>query len=214
MAEDKMASNNQLRDLGNIAILVVDIQNDFCHDKGVFAKQGLNVNPAQLVTPRIKSFIAEVRKYGLPIVYSKQIESDEMSPDNLRKQFASGKLVPVCAPDSWGSELYELEPADGEHVLVKHTYDLFSNPELTRILKDHEIATVVITGVNTDVCIDTTVRRAFTEGYNVVVPEDLVATMNAEAPPHYLPVFDRFFGTVTDSSKILTYLEQTRSETK
>jgi ureidoacrylate peracid hydrolase len=203
-----------LQNLGNIAVLVVDIQNDFCHDGGVFAQQGLNVQPAQAVTPRIKAFVEAVRAYRVPVIYSKQIESDEVSPDNLKQQFASGKLVPVCAPDSWGSELYQLDPADGEYVLVKHTYDIFSNLELNELLKNKKVDTVIVTGVNTDVCIDTTVRRAFTEGYKVVVPHNLVATMNSEAENHYLKIFNQFFGTVTDSSNVLEYLERAHTSTK
>ncbi len=115
--------NNRTK-LKKMGILVIDIQNDFCHDDGIFAQQGLNVKPAQEVTPRIKAFIDEVRKYNIPVIYTRQIESEEVSPENLKRQFASGKLVPVCAPDSWGSELYQLEPAEGEYVIEKYTYDL------------------------------------------------------------------------------------------
>ncbi len=198
-------SNAPLRDVGNIAVLVVDMQNDFCHDDGVFARQGFNVKPAQDVLPRIRAFIDEMRTYGVPVMYTQQVESEELSPDNLKRQFACGKLVPVCAPDSWGSALYLLEPAEGEHVIVKHTYDAFSNPELMRILKGKAIDTLVIAGVNTDICIDTTVRSAFTKGYQIVVPGDLVATMNQEGEKHFLDVFDRFFGDVVDSKDILLY---------
>lgn len=195
-----------LKDLGNIAVLVVDIQNDFCHEHGAFAQLGLDVTPAQAVTPLIKGFIDEVRKYGIPVIYSKQIESDEVTPPNLKRQFESGRLKAVCAPNSWGSDFYLLQPAEGEYVLEKYTYDLFSNPQLRKILDEKNINTLVITGVNTDICIDTIVRRAFTEGYQVVVPCNLVATMNSEGQRYYLDVFHKFFGTVTDSDRILAYL--------
>ena len=195
-------------DWGKIAVLVVDIQNDFCHDDGIFAQQGLDVKPAQEVAPRIQEFIEEIRQYYAPIIYTKQIEAEAITPANLKRQFASGKLKAVCTPGSWGSELYQLQPADGEHVLEKRTYDVFSNPELKRILNEHQIKTLVIAGVNTDVCIDTTVRRAFTEGYQIVVPLDLVATMNKAGAKHYLDVFDRFFGVVLDSKEVLLYLRE------
>jgi ureidoacrylate peracid hydrolase len=198
--------NQELKNIGNIAVLVVDIQNDFCHDEGIFAQQGLDVSPAQEVTPRIQSFIDEVRKYDVPVIYSKQIESDEVTPDNLKRQFAHGKLKAVCTPNSWGAELYQLEPAEGEHVLEKHTYDVFSNPQLRKILDERGIDTLVIAGVNTDVCVDTTVRSAFTNGYQVVVPKDLVATMNVDGQEHYLSVFDRFFGDVVESAQVPEYL--------
>jgi len=198
---------NTLNDLGNIAVLVVDIQNDFCHDDGIFAQQGLDVKPAQEVAPRIQEFIGIVRKYDVPIIYSKQIESDEITSGNLKRQFAHGKLKAVCAPGSWGSELYLLQPADGEHVLEKRTYDVFSNPRLREILDERRIDTLVITGVNTDVCVDTTIRSAFTHCYKLVVPKDLVATINVAGQEHYLSVFDRFFGDIVESDWVLAYLK-------
>lgn len=201
-------TTNALNDLGNIAVLIVDIQNDFCHDDGIFAQQGLDVTPAQEVAPQIQEFIEEIRQYGVPIIYTKQIETEDITPANLKRQFARGKLRAVCAPGSWGSDFYQLQPTEHDYVLEKRTYDVFSNPELKRILGKHQVKTIVITGVNTDVCIDTTVRRSFTEGYQVVIPHDLVATMNRDGEKHYLAVFERFFGDVTDSNTVLSCLKQ------
>jgi ureidoacrylate peracid hydrolase len=192
----------------NVSLLVVDIQNDFCHDDGIFSQLGLDLKPAQKVTPRIKAFIDKVRKYDVPVIYTRQIESDKVSPENLKRQFASEKLKAVCAPNSWGSELYQLEPVEGEYVIEKHTYDAFSNPKLQEIFRERAIDTLVIVGVNTDICIDTTVRRAFTEGYNVLVPRDLVATMNVDGEKYFLDIFDKFFGDVVASSQVLEYLQR------
>lgn len=197
----------------SIAVLVVDVQNDFCHADGAFAHAGRDIQPAQEVAPRIQEFIEEVRRYRVPIIYTRMIESKGITPENLQALIDHGKLInkePVCAPNSWGSELYQLQPVAGEHVLEKRTYDAFSNPELNRIFKERQIKTVVVTGVYTDICIDTTVRRAFTEGYQIIVPRDLVATMNRAGEEHFLNVFDRFFGDVTASKTILAYLASTQ----
>ncbi len=196
----------KLNRLGNIAILVLDIQNDFCHEEGIFSRLGFNLKPIQKTVPKIISFIDKARQHNVPIFYSKQIESDEVSPTNLKNQFKSGRLKTVCAPNSWGSELYKLKPLSNEKVLEKYTYDFFSNNELRKRLKEKQINTVIITGVNTDICVDTTVRSAFTLGYNIIIPEDLVASINQEAHQHLLKIFHRFFGTVVKSDEILEYL--------
>ncbi len=143
---------------------------------------------------------------------TRQVESEEISPENLKRQFkatptlSGRKLVPVCAPNSFGTALYGLEPLRTEYVVEKYTYDAFSNLQVKRILKKRQIRTVVVTGVNTDICIDTTVRRAFTEGYNIIVPKDLVATMNKKGEKYYLTIFDTFFGSVVNSKHVLQYL--------
>jgi len=198
---------NTQDDWGNTAILVVDIQNDFCDDEGIFAKQGLDIKPVQEVAKRIDEFLVEARKLGVPIIFSKQVESAEVTPLNLQRQFYRGKLKEVCSPGSWGSDFYRIKPSGNETVIEKYTYDVFSNPELKRILDKQGIKTLVVTGVNTDICVDTTVRSAFTNGYQIVVPHDLVGTMNKEAQEHFLAVFDRSFGDVTDAQSTLSRLQ-------
>lgn len=64
---------------------------------------------------------------------------------------------------------------------------------------------LVIAGVNTDICIDMTARRAFTEGYNVLAPKDLIATMNVDGEECFLDEFDRFFGGVIIPEELLDH---------
>lgn len=196
----------KLNNLGNIAILVLDIQNDFCDEEGAFSKLGFNIKTIQKVVPGIINFISKARQYNIPIFYSKQIESDEVSPQNLKNQFKSGRLKSVCAPDSFGSELYKIKPLPNEQVLEKYTFDFFSNNQLKKQLKEKQINTIIITGVNTDICVDTTLRSAFTLGYNIIILEDLVASINQEAHKYLLKTFHRFFGAVIKSDEILEYL--------
>jgi len=185
------------------ALIVVDIQNDFCHKDGTFAKQGLDVTPLQKIVPEIISFIDKVRKRGIPIIFSKQIEANDISPENLNRQFKSGKLKTVCAPNSWGADFYLVQPKTKDIVLEKNTYDLFSNPQLQEILNKNKVKMLIVVGVNTDICIDTTVRRAFTEGYFIIVPYDLVATVNVKVHKHFLKIFNRFFGEVMSSQDLI-----------
>ena len=187
---------------GNAALLILDIQNDFCHEEGKFSKMGMSVKKVQEMVPRLIEFIEIARKHNIPIFYSKQIESDNVSPKNLKNQFGSGRLKPVCAPDSWGSELYKLKPLPSEHVIEKHTYDFFSNEKLKQLLNKQDVDTLIITGVNTDICVDTTLRSAFTLGYNIIIPEDLVASINQDTHKQLLRIFHQFFGEVVRSSDV------------
>ncbi|MBI5389013.1 isochorismatase family protein [Candidatus Woesearchaeota archaeon] len=82
-----------MTDLGNIAILVLDVQNDLCHENGLLARElGRGVWPVQEMVGRLDAFLQEARAYGVPIIYSKQIESSEVSPANLIEQFAEGSV--------------------------------------------------------------------------------------------------------------------------
>ena len=98
---------NRKIDFEKVAVLVVDIQNDFCDNEGIFAQQGLNVKPAQIITPKIEEFIKKIRRYDLLVIYTKQIEHEDITPQNLKRQFNAGKLKPVCSPNS-GNVLFRV----------------------------------------------------------------------------------------------------------
>ncbi len=193
----------------NLALLVVDIQNDFCHEAGAFAKQGMNVTNVQRMVPTLQGLIMQVRKYSVPVIYTRQVESEEVTPPNLQRLFQRERLISVCAPNSWGSQFYQLQPLNSEHIFEKYTYDAFSNPQLEKTLDGHNVDSLIITGVNLDVCIDTTIRRAFTEGYNLIIPRDCIATATGaskEVQDHYLKIFKRFYGDICDSYTITEHL--------
>ena len=188
--------------LDKTAILIVDIQNDFCDERGAFAKMGLNIKNIQKMTPKLINFIEKARKANLKIIYSKQIESDEVSPENLKAIFKQ-EIIPVCSPNSWGSEFYKINPNSKEIIIEKYTYDVFSNPKLENILRENKIKDLIICGVTTDLCIDSTVRSAFTKGYNIIIPKDLIATVNQKIQKPFLKTFGEFLGTVIKSKDLI-----------
>lgn len=166
------------------AIIVLDIQNDFCDTDGAFAKYlEWDPTPIQTMVPRLVRYIDEARAEGAQIVFSQMINSATASPTNLKNALSAhaestASTWPFAlARDSWGWELYRIQPQQGDVVLEKKYYDFFSNPQLKKLLNEHGIKTLVITGLYTEVCVFATAMRGFTEGYDIVVPHELTASI-------------------------------------
>ncbi len=197
---------------GNTALLIVDMQNDFCAPEGVFARSGVDVSPAGRVLPALRALLAGARDAGVPVIF---LVSEYSSPDNryLSEVFLgqarrrwNGRYVtlPVCQRGTWGIDFYaDIRPRPDEVVVWKHRFDGFIGTDLDTILRSRQIRRLVVAGVTTEVCVESTVRHAFFRDYACVVPRDAVAAYDGEMHERSLRLMDRFFAEVVDSSRIL-----------
>lgn len=162
---------------GNTALIVVDVQNAYCSKKGSMAKQGFDLSPITGILPHLKSFIKATERLGLRIIYTVQVEGEEM-PSNLSALFIENHMIKTCKRGSFDTGFAIVKPRREDLIIEKHTWDAFSNPLLDKELKRRKIRNLIIIGVTSDVCVNDTITSAFSRGYNIVVPADLVATFN------------------------------------
>jgi ureidoacrylate peracid hydrolase len=97
----------------------------------------------------------------------------------------------------------ELTPEDGEVVVRKHRYSAFSGTNLDVILRAHEIRTCIVTGVSTNVCVESTLRAAFDLGYYIVVPRDATASWSEQLGDATLANVTHRFGIVSSVAEIV-----------
>jgi len=100
-------------------------------------------------------------------------------------------------------DFYGVVPVDGDVVIEKPKYSAFVSTALDGVLRSNGIQTVILTGVATNVCVESTARQAFMLDYQVVVPRDLTAGVSAEFSAWSLRNIETFFGEVVESSHIL-----------
>lgn len=194
------------------ALIVIDMQNDFCADGGYLHKEGADMSLNQAMAPRLANFIEEARKAKLPIIY---IQSIYVSENNWylsdvwleqHRRVGRGKYTeyPVLEEGSWGVEFYKgVKPLPGEVVVTKHRFDAFVGTDLELILKSKGIRTIILTGGNTNCCVESTARTGFVMDYYVVIPRDCVSATTLEKHDNALKIIDFYFGQVTDSSDII-----------
>lgn len=167
---------------GSTALVVVDLQNDFCHRDGHFARYGKDIAATEAMLPRCIALVRAAQAAGVPVVFIKQKTlpnglSD--SPAWLRFKTRDGKSPEYTLVGSWGAELVDgLAPGPRDLVVEKLRPDAFHKTELDLVLRANGIESVVIIGTTTEGCVESTVRSASYHDYYVVVVSDCVASPN------------------------------------
>ena len=189
------------------ALLVVDVQNDFCHADGYFARIGFDVDPCAAAAARIRPIVSDARALGLTVVWTMSTNADppvhRLLPQRFRRDGVDERPPDRFVPGSWGWQLVDgLEPEDGELVVRKPRYDAFLRTSLEDDLRTRGIDTLAIAGVITNCCVDTTARSAFMRGFDVLVLEDCVGTFAEERDLHAsaLRNLSLLFAVVGDST--------------
>jgi ureidoacrylate peracid hydrolase len=186
-------------DIGRSALIVVDMQNDFCHDDGALAKRGVDVGPTQEMAPRLVAFVDAARAAGRPVIYLANMH-DSWTDSPAWKQRHGEFGADICRPGSWGAAFYAVEPRPEERVVPKHRYNAFVGTDLDMILGARGLTTLIFTGVATNVCVETTARDAFVRDYKVVLIRDCLAGSSVEEHEASLRTLERYFnGLVLDS---------------
>ena len=192
------------------ALLVVDVQNDFCHSQGAFAKKNVDLSQVQKkVVPSLISLIKKCRASKLPIIFVRTFHSDWT--DSLSWVGRSGgmvKTIPICPQNSWGAEFYGVEPDSSDYIVTKHRYSGFVGTDLDLILRSKGIETLLLTGTVTNVCVETTARDAFNRDYNVVLVEDCCGAYFPEEHASTLTNINKYFGIVADSKTVIEMMAQ------
>ncbi|KAK4495606.1 hypothetical protein PRZ48_012874 [Zasmidium cellare] len=143
------------------ALLVVDMQNGFCHEQGSFAKMGMQSDPTAIV-PHINKLRSAFHAADLPVFFLRTAYNADYSDRRRRDRGDSVEKLQGLLRGSWDADiLEELTPEPGEKVIEKTRFSGFFRTSLEDTLKDRGINHLIFTGVGTDVCVETTARDAY-----------------------------------------------------
>ncbi|MCH7570804.1 MAG: cysteine hydrolase [Deltaproteobacteria bacterium] len=192
-------------DIALACLIVVDVQNDFCSPEGAAAKGGNNVTAAKEMVPRLLHLIEEARKVDLPIVYIQTTHSEWTDSPSWLYRRPDGRKPETCRQGSWGAEFYDgISPQPHERIVIKHRYSAFINTDLNTVLKARGVESVLVTGVATNVCVETTARDAFMYDYYVTMVDDCAAAYDSQMHEATLQNIRKHFGTVASSQEIIS----------
>ena len=163
---------------GGCALIVVDMQNDFCAQGGYIDKlMAKDVSAVTAVVPALQHLIDAARRTRVPVVWLRADYSRARIPNSMRVKLEARLIsVDCCQPGTWGADWFGVRPEAADTVVTKHSYSGFVGTDLAARLKTMGVRTLVFCGVQTQVCIESTVRDAHSLGYFCVVPRDAVAS--------------------------------------
>ena len=186
------------------ALIVVDVQNDFVSPEGSAGKRGDDVGAAIAMVPNLVRLIEEGRRVGLTIIYIRTTHSDWTDTPSWIYRTSQKSGLNTCREGSWGGEFYDgIAPLPSERVVIKHRYSAFINTDLNTVLRARGIQSVLVCGVATNVCVETTARDGYMYDYYVTMIDDCSAAYDAKLHMGTLENIRRHFGLVATSNEII-----------
>lgn len=189
------------------AVLILDMQNDFCSPDGAFAQRGLDISQARAIIPTINKVMSGARMAGIPIIVIRNRRGPTTrwaALENVSRLRYGSNWIPMFVEGTWGAELVDdLDTAPGDILLDKNRYGSFTGTNLDIILHNFGVENLVVTGGATNVCVDSTVREGFMLGYNIVLVEDACAATSQAFHDGTLATTRLWFGRVEKAKDVL-----------
>lgn len=203
-ADDLLTTLAQKAAPANAALVVIDVQNDFCAADGFFGRIGADIAAIQRAIPPLQRLIDGARAAGVLVVFVQAIYdpvdlSAAMRERNLRRKLD----MPRCLTGSWGADFHGVRPQPGEPVVIKHRYSAMINTGLDALLKRRGIRSLLLTGVSTDTCVESTGRDAYFMDYYVTMVADCCAAHATRDHDVALERFDRDYGAIITSAELI-----------
>jgi ureidoacrylate peracid hydrolase len=197
----------------NAAVLVVDVQNDYCAPGGGLAKLGVDMSAIEACVPRVAALVEGAREVGVPVIHIRtHHEAATESPAwrELRQRRSPNKPR-WCEPGTWGADFYHVAPQSGEVVITKHRYSGFIETDLDLILRSQGIVSLIMAGVASNNCVECTARDGFMKDYYIVFVDDCTAATNKAIHAATLANMESLFGIVVQSEQVLAEWQALKS---
>lgn len=170
----------------HLALVIIDMQRDFLEPGGFGSALGNDVSPLREVVPAIQTLQTLFHQRNLTVIQTKECHRSDLSdcPESKRKRGQSaltigdrGPMGRILVAGEPGNDIIpELTPTTDEIVIEKPGKGAFYNTELETVLRSRSITHLIITGVTTEVCVQTTMREANDRGYECLLVEDGTAS--------------------------------------
>lgn len=196
----------------NAALLVIDMQNDFCSPQGTSAVHGADLSLIRNMIPKLAKLIDEARKARTMIVFVYANYSSDQNwylsevylEQMMRRRKGALADYSVCKQGTWGWELVDpIKQLPSEVTVNKHRWTAFFGTDLDIILRNRGIKSVILTGVTSNVCVESTARDAFFHDYYVVFSNDCTGSYSKESHMSTLKTIEASFGVVASSEEII-----------
>jgi nicotinamidase-related amidase/predicted enzyme related to lactoylglutathione lyase len=197
------------------ALLVVDMQNAFCHPDGTLGISGVDVGPAQAIIEPVRRLVEAAREAQVPVVWTQQ-EHFPVDWSRARKRLAAHtaqrKRVSALA-GSWDMNFVdELKPlaTDPSFIIRKHRFGCFYETRLEQVLRMLGTESLLVCGATANACVETTLREAYLRDYDLVALTDCIAAVRPEWTPTAHAVWAQYLAILATSDDAIVWLERAR----
>lgn len=187
------------------ALIIIDMQNGFTDPQGSMAALGLPSQELRAAIPGCQELVRLARAAKVPVIYTRYV----YQPGHTDAGIMATEIIPqitehkALEEGTWDAAIIdELAPEAGDLVIDKSRPSSFYGTRLEPILNSMDIRSLVIAGVTTNICVETTARDAGQRDYAVHVVRDATAEFDQDRHEHALNTIGFFFGHVTGVDEV------------
>ncbi|WP_051579663.1 cysteine hydrolase family protein [Pseudonocardia acaciae] len=189
------------------ALLVIDMQNGFCHPDSRMERSGVGVIHQRAIVPRVLELVALAHERRIPVLWSQQVHlpSDVTRRRRRIPSHQSKQRWTPCLRGSWEVDFIdEVRPHihDQDFVVTKHRASMFFETTLDAELRMLGIEQVLVSGTTTAFCVETTIRDAYYRDFDVIAVEDAIADPRPAFHADTMAKVETFFGVVTTVAEL------------
>jgi len=193
----------------NCAVLLVDLQNDFCHPNGAWKNAGIDPDLAKRIEA-IQRFLPEARSQGVPVLFVRTVYNSWTISPSIQSWWQKMGMQGLCMEGSWGADFYQLAPQQNDRAVTKYRPSGFMETDLDLTLRAKEVETVLLAGVGVwGGCFDTA-RDAIAKSYDVMLVEDCIAGGTPEERSVLMDIFRRYHSEVVSSRALVKAWKQAK----
>lgn len=191
------------------AIIVIDMQNDFIADDGMFSRNGRDVKKKQEVALELGNFLENARKIDVPIIFVQSLYGEQYLNKALKIKFSETQignefpLDSLCIEGTLGAEIFPGLVIETDVIINKHSHSAFINTGLSSVLLSLRRDQLLICGIESNACVESTTRDASAIGYLPYVVLDLVDGSHENLWKAFVENVSRYFGWIVNASEIL-----------
>lgn len=185
------------------AVVVIDVQNDFCHPQGFQARLGRDVTRTSPAITRLDAFLRNARELHVPVVFMQNFHDASTDTDAWDARHLEPRSEQCCVPGSWGADFYGTLPEPGDYVLEKTRYNAFTKTNLEDLLRSQSLSSLFFCGVATSVCVETSLRDAVCRDFLATLVEDCCGDYSPAPHAATVASVTRGFGAVMTSGEVL-----------
>lgn len=189
------------------ALVVVDMQNGFCHPDGSFAKAGADVTGMNDAIAGCVALVDAAHKAGVPVYFTRAIHEPGIADWPTLAElplYAPLAAIGSCEEGTWDAEFVEGLPVQpGDRIVTKSRFSPFVETSIAEDLRADGVENVVACGVGTSACVESTVRDASQRAFRTFVARQATGDLSEDAKEHSLFIMGNLFGYAVDVDEVV-----------
>jgi ureidoacrylate peracid hydrolase len=197
------------------ALMIIDMQNGFVSQGGSFDKLGYDISNYQRMVPAIQKLYQKAKSLNIPVFFSQALREQsgidmlerqhQILPNKRRERI---EKLPLCVRGTWDSEIIDiLKPGGSDLIVHKRRDSVFQDTEFALWLRSMRIDTIIFSGVDTSICVESSLRDAFNRGWDVILISDASASLSGSFYETTIAEVSENFGLVMKSDEFFRNLK-------